>query len=52
MPATVVIPGGEIADALKFGAIDASEWVGPWFDMDLGLIAFMTSARIDRFDRQ
>jgi TRAP-type mannitol/chloroaromatic compound transport system substrate-binding protein len=36
--ATVVnLPGGEIAQALKSGAIDASEWVGPWMDMDLGL---------------
>jgi TRAP-type mannitol/chloroaromatic compound transport system substrate-binding protein len=33
----VTIPGGEIASALKSGAIDASEWVGPWLDMDLGL---------------
>jgi TRAP-type mannitol/chloroaromatic compound transport system substrate-binding protein len=38
MGATVVtIPGGEIAGALKSGAIDASEWVGPWLDMGLGL---------------
>jgi TRAP-type mannitol/chloroaromatic compound transport system substrate-binding protein len=38
MGATVVnIPGGEIVDALKSGAIDASEWVGPWLDMNLGL---------------
>jgi TRAP-type mannitol/chloroaromatic compound transport system substrate-binding protein len=38
MGATVVtIPGGEIAGALKSGAIDASEWVGPWLDMNLGL---------------
>jgi len=36
--ATVVnLPGGEIVQALKSGAIDASEWVGPWMDMDLGL---------------
>jgi TRAP-type mannitol/chloroaromatic compound transport system substrate-binding protein len=36
--ATVVTtPGGEIVSALKSGAIDASEWVGPWLDMDLGL---------------
>ena len=33
----VTIPGGEIASALKSGAIDGSEWVGPWVDMDLGL---------------
>jgi TRAP-type mannitol/chloroaromatic compound transport system substrate-binding protein len=38
MGATVVTtPGGEIASALKSGAIDASEWVGPWMDMELGL---------------
>ena len=38
MGATVVtIPGGEIVGALKSGAIDGSEWVGPWVDMDLGL---------------
>ena len=33
----VGLPGGEIASALKSGAIDASEWVGPWLDMALGL---------------
>jgi TRAP-type mannitol/chloroaromatic compound transport system substrate-binding protein len=38
MGATVVTtPGGDIVNALKSGAIDASEWVGPWLDMDLGL---------------
>ena len=38
MGATVVtIPGGEIVGALKSGAIDASEWVGPWMDIALGL---------------
>jgi TRAP-type mannitol/chloroaromatic compound transport system substrate-binding protein len=38
MGATVVTtPVGEILGALKSGAIDASEWVGPWMDMDLGL---------------
>jgi len=38
MGATVVsIPGGEIVGALKSGAIDASEWVGPWMDVELGL---------------
>ena len=36
--ATVVtLPGGEIMPALKSGAIDASEWIGPWLDMALGL---------------
>jgi TRAP-type mannitol/chloroaromatic compound transport system substrate-binding protein len=33
----VNLPGGEITGALKTGAIDASEWVGPWNDMALGL---------------
>jgi TRAP-type mannitol/chloroaromatic compound transport system substrate-binding protein len=33
----VSLPGGEIVPALKSGAIDASEWVGPWNDMILGL---------------
>jgi TRAP-type mannitol/chloroaromatic compound transport system substrate-binding protein len=38
MGATVVtIPGGEIAGALKSGAIDASEWIGPWVDVAFGL---------------
>lgn len=38
MGATVVTtPGGEIITALKSGAIDASEWVGPWLDVALGL---------------
>jgi TRAP-type mannitol/chloroaromatic compound transport system substrate-binding protein len=33
----VTLPGGEIMQALKSGAIDASEWIGPWLDMALGL---------------
>src|SRR4029077_14376572 len=33
----VTVPGGEIVQSLKSGAIDGSEWVGPWLDMDLGL---------------
>jgi len=33
----VGLPGGEIIPALKSGAIDASEWVGPWNDLVLGL---------------
>ena len=38
MGATVVTtPAGEIAGALKSGAIDASEFVGPWTDVWLGL---------------
>lgn len=36
--ATVVnLPGGEIVPALRSGALDASEWVGPWNDMAIGL---------------
>src|SRR5262245_23404902 len=33
----VNLPGSEIVPALKSGAIDASEWIGPWLDMALGL---------------
>ena len=33
----VNLPAGEIIPSLKSGAIDASEWVGPWNDMALGL---------------
>jgi TRAP-type mannitol/chloroaromatic compound transport system substrate-binding protein len=33
----VTLPGSEIVSALKSGAIDASEWVGPWNDMAMGL---------------
>ena len=32
----VTVPGGEILQAFRSGAINASEWVGPWLDMDLG----------------
>ncbi len=32
----VVLPGGEIYAAMQSGAIDASEWVGPWNDMAFG----------------
>lgn len=38
MGAVVVnLPGGEILQAFRSGAINASEWVGPWLDMDFGL---------------
>src|SRR5215469_14241864 len=38
MGATVVLtPAGEIAAALKSGAIDAAEFIGPWTDIWLGL---------------
>lgn len=33
----VITPGAEIVNALKSGAIDAAEWVGPWADIALGL---------------
>jgi TRAP-type mannitol/chloroaromatic compound transport system substrate-binding protein len=33
----VLLPGGEIAPALRSGALDASEFVGPWIDMAIGL---------------
>ena len=33
----LMLPVGEIMTALKSGAIDASEWIGPWNDMALGL---------------
>jgi TRAP-type mannitol/chloroaromatic compound transport system substrate-binding protein len=33
----VLLPGGEIAPALKSGALDASEFVGPRIDMAIGL---------------
>jgi TRAP-type mannitol/chloroaromatic compound transport system substrate-binding protein len=33
----VLLPGAEIGQALRSGAIDACEWVGPWIDMALGL---------------
>jgi TRAP-type mannitol/chloroaromatic compound transport system substrate-binding protein len=33
----VTLPGGEIMPALMSGAIDASEWIGPWLDTAIGL---------------
>jgi TRAP-type mannitol/chloroaromatic compound transport system substrate-binding protein len=33
----VGLPGSEIVPALKSGAIDATEWIGPWADMAAGL---------------
>jgi TRAP-type mannitol/chloroaromatic compound transport system substrate-binding protein len=32
----VTLPGGEIMPALTSGAIDASEWIGPWLDTAIG----------------
>lgn len=34
--AAETLPGGEIFQALQTGAIDATEWVGPWNDRFLG----------------
>ncbi len=34
--AAVALPGSEIFPALSSGAIDASEWVGPWNDQAFG----------------
>jgi TRAP-type mannitol/chloroaromatic compound transport system substrate-binding protein len=33
----LVLPGSEIMPALRSGAIDATEWIGPWLDMSFGL---------------
>jgi TRAP-type mannitol/chloroaromatic compound transport system substrate-binding protein len=33
----LILPGGEIMQSLKSGALDGSEWIGPWPDMALGL---------------
>jgi TRAP-type mannitol/chloroaromatic compound transport system substrate-binding protein len=33
---SVLLPGGEIYQALQSGSIDATEWVGPWNDLALG----------------
>jgi TRAP-type mannitol/chloroaromatic compound transport system substrate-binding protein len=33
----ITLPPGEIMPALQSGAIGASEWIGPWLDMALGL---------------
>ena len=32
----VILPGGEIMPSLQSGAIDATEWVGPWNDLAFG----------------
>jgi TRAP-type mannitol/chloroaromatic compound transport system substrate-binding protein len=34
---TVVTPGSEIYAALERGVIDTAEWIGPYFDMQIGL---------------
>ncbi|MBK1664165.1 ABC transporter substrate-binding protein [Rhodospirillum rubrum] len=33
----VSLPGSQIHDALRDGAIDAAEWIGPWSDLALDL---------------
>ncbi|MCA8901892.1 MAG: TRAP transporter substrate-binding protein [Hyphomonas sp.] len=33
---SIALPGGEIYQSLQTGAIDATEWVGPWNDFALG----------------
>ncbi|ESZ13073.1 TRAP transporter substrate-binding protein [Mesorhizobium sp. L48C026A00] len=33
----VLLPGAEIVQSLRSGAIDACEWIGPWMDMAMGL---------------
>jgi TRAP-type mannitol/chloroaromatic compound transport system substrate-binding protein len=33
----VNVPGIDIVSSLKSGALDGSEWVGPWVDMAMGL---------------
>jgi TRAP-type mannitol/chloroaromatic compound transport system substrate-binding protein len=33
----VLLPGSEIVPSLRSGALDASEWIGPWVDMAMGL---------------
>lgn len=33
----VVLPGADIVQSLRSGAIDACEWLGPWLDTAMGL---------------
>jgi TRAP-type mannitol/chloroaromatic compound transport system substrate-binding protein len=33
----ILLPGSEIVQSLRSGAIDACEWIGPWMDMAMGL---------------
>ena len=51
----VLLPGGEIVPALKSGALDASEWTGPWLDMILGLhtaVSLLLLSRLPRAGRR
>lgn len=34
--AVVGLPGGEVYPALSSGVIDATEWIGPWSDLEMG----------------
>lgn len=36
----MLLPGGEILDSLKSGAIDGTEWIGPLNDLDFGFHEF------------
>lgn len=31
------VPGNKIVASLKSGALDATEWIGPWDDLELGI---------------
>jgi TRAP-type mannitol/chloroaromatic compound transport system substrate-binding protein len=33
----VLVPGADIVQSLRSGAIDACEWIGPWLDAAMGL---------------
>ena len=37
--AVVLLPPGDVVQALRSGAIDACEWAGPWLDVEMGLPA-------------
>jgi len=38
--AAINLPGGEIYQSLQSGAIDATEWVGPWNDLQPVLMSW------------
>ncbi|SMF44120.1 TRAP-type mannitol/chloroaromatic compound transport system, substrate-binding protein [Tistlia consotensis] len=38
--ATVMMPPGEITQALAAGTVDGADWVGPWNDLAFGLYRF------------
>ncbi len=37
----ILVPAADIITALRSGAIDACEWIGPWLDMEMGLHKLM-----------